>query len=151
MIMWIVLGAKCFVHIYTATGASDLVGESIGSLPLNKWFIVIIMQMIVMFLGCFIDPIGIMTITVPIFLPLIEGFGMDPIWFGVLLTINLEMAYITPPFGLNLFYLKSIVPPEVTMSDLYRAIIPFVLRDIAAMVLVMIFPSLALWLPNHLK
>ncbi len=151
MIMWIVFGAKCFVHIYTATGAGDLVGESIGSLPVNKWFIVIVMQMIITFLGCFIDPIGIMTITVPVFVPIIESFGMDPIWYGVLLTINLEMAYITPPIGINLLYLKSIVPPEVTMYDLYRSVIPFVLRDIAAMALIMIFPSLALWLPNHLK
>ncbi|MBU4564081.1 MAG: TRAP transporter large permease subunit [Desulfarculus sp.] len=151
MIMWIVLGAKCFVHIYSATGASDFVGEFIGSLPLNKWFIVIIMQFIILFLGMFIDPIGIMMITVPVFVPLIESFGMDAIWFGVLLTINLEMAYITPPFGLNLFYLKSILPPEVTMQDLYRSIVPFVLRDMAAMALIMIFPWLVMWLPNQMK
>jgi len=150
MIMWIVLGAKCFVHIYSATGASDFVGDLMSGLPLNKWFIVIIMQFIILFLGMFIDPIGIMMICVPVFLPIIESFGMSPIWFGVLFTINLEMAYITPPFGLNLFYLKSILPSDVTMEDMYRSIVPFVLRDMAVLAMVMIFPQLALWLPEHM-
>ena len=151
MIMWIVLGAKCFVHIYTATGASDFVGDMIGNLPINRWFIVILMQLILLFLGMFIDPIGILMITVPVFLPIIEGFGMDPIWFGILLTINLEMAYITPPFGLNLFYLKSIMPPEVTMKDLYQSVVFFVLGDMVTLAMVMIFPQLALWLPNNMN
>lgn len=150
MIMWIVLGAKCFVHIYSATGASDFVGDLIGGLPLNKWFIVAIMQLIILFLGMFIDPIGIMMICVPVFLPIIESFHMSPIWFGVLFTINLEMAYITPPFGLNLFYLKSILPADVKMEDMYRSIVPFVFRDMIVLVLVMVFPQLALWLPEHM-
>ncbi|MFH2124883.1 MAG: TRAP transporter large permease subunit, partial [Pseudomonadota bacterium] len=151
MIMWVVLGAKCFVHIYTASGASDFVGEIIGNLPINMWFIVILMQLIILFLGMFIDPIGILMITVPVFLPIIEGFGMDPIWFGVLLTINLEMAYITPPFGLNLFYLKSIMPSEVSMKDLYASVAFFVLGDMLTMALVMIFPQIALWLPQNMN
>lgn len=151
MIMWIVLGAKCFVHIYTATGASDFVGHIIGTLPVNQWIILILMQLIILFLGMFIDPIGILMITVPVFLPIVEGFGMDPIWFGVLLTINLEMAYITPPFGLNLFYLKSIMPPDVTMKDLYASVIFFVLGDMLTLALVMIFPQIALWLPNNMN
>ncbi len=151
MIMWIVLGAKCFVHIYSASGASDFVGELMGSLPVNKWVIVILMQLIILFLGMFIDPIGIMMITVPVFVPLITSYGMDPIWFGILLTINLEMAYITPPFGLNLFYLKSIMPPEVTMKDLYRSVVFFVLGDMVTMALVMLFPQIALWLPFQMK
>lgn len=151
MIMWIVLGAKCFVHVYSATGASDFVGELIGGLPLNKWLIIILMQIIILFLGMFIDPIGIMMIAVPVFLPIIESYGMSPIWFGVLFTINLEMAYITPPFGLNLFYLKSIMPRDVTMNDLYRSIVPFVFRDMAAIALIIIFPQLALWLPNQMR
>ena len=150
MIMWIVLGAKCFVHIYSATGASDFVGDMIRSLPLNKWLIIILMQLIIMFLGMFIDPIGIMMICIPVFIPIIDHFGMSPVWFGVLFTINLEMAYITPPFGLNLFYLKSILPSDITMEDMYRSIVPFVFRDMIVLGLVMVFPQLALWLPGKM-
>jgi len=150
MIMWIVLGAKCFVHVYTATGASEFVYDFISGLAVNKWLVIIIMQAILFFLGMFVDPIGIMVITVPVFVPIIESYGLSPIWFGVLFTINLEMAYITPPFGLNLFYLKSILPESVTMNDVYRAIIPFVLLEMVGIALVMIFPELALWLPRKM-
>jgi tripartite ATP-independent transporter DctM subunit len=150
MVMWIVLGAKCFVHVYTATGASELVRDLIGGLTVNRWIVILLMQLIILFLGMFVDPIGIMMICVPVFVPIIESFGMSTLWFGVLFTINLEMAYITPPFGLNLFYLRSILPSEIPMKDLYRSIIPFVFRDMVVLGLVMVFPQMALWLPERM-
>jgi tripartite ATP-independent transporter DctM subunit len=150
MVMWIVLGAKCFVHVYTATGASDLVRDLIGGLTVNRWIVILLMQIIILFLGMFVDPIGIMMICVPVFVPIIENFGMSTLWFGILFTINLEMAYITPPFGLNLFYLRSVLPSEILMKDLYRSIIPFVFRDMIVLALVMVFPQMALWLPDKM-
>jgi len=147
--LWIVLGAKAFTHVYIAVGAIDLVEGFIAGMALNRWLVVISMQIILIFLGMFIDPLGIMLISTPIFVPVIISLGFDPVWFGILFTINMEMAYITPPFGLNLFYMKSIVEPMgYRMEDVYRSIIPFFFLELVGLAIVMIFPELALWLPG---
>jgi tripartite ATP-independent transporter DctM subunit len=149
MCFWIVLGAKSFTHIYVAIGAVKLAEGYVFSMGLNPWVIVITMQIILLFLGMFIDPLGIMLITIPVFVPLITSLGFDPLWFGILFTINMEAAFITPPFGFNLFYMKSIVEPMgFSMRDVYRSIVPFVFLMIIALALVMVFPQLALWLPR---
>jgi len=115
----------------------------------NRWIVVIVMQIILIFLGMFLDPLGIMLIATPIFVPVIISLGFDPVWFGILFTINMEMAYITPPFGFNLFYMKSIVEPMgFKMGDVYRSIVPFVFLEVIGLALVMAFPQLALWLPS---
>ena len=147
--LWIVLGAKCFTHIYIAIGAIDLVEGLIMGMGVNRWIVVIVMQIILIFLGMFLDPLGIMLIATPIFVPVIISLGFDPVWFGILFTINMEMAYITPPFGFNLFYMKSIVEPMgFKMGDVYRSIVPFVFLEVIGLGLVMAFPQLALWLPS---
>ncbi len=147
--LWIVLGAKCFTHIYIAIGAIDLVEGLIMGMEVNRWLVVIVMQIILIFLGMFLDPLGIMLIATPIFVPVIISLGFDPVWFGILFTINMEMAYITPPFGFNLFYMKSIVEPMgFKMGDIYRSIVPFVFLELIGLGLVMAFPQLALWLPS---
>ena len=143
---WIILGAKMFTHVYTSMGAASMVQDFIVGADLNPWLIIIMTQVIILFLGMFIDPIGIMMICIPIFVPIIKSLGFDAVWFGVLFTINLELAYITPPFGVNLFYMKSIVPPDITMLDIYKSIVPFVILEVIGLVLVMIFPQLALWM-----
>ena len=97
-----------------------------------------------------LDPAGIMMITVPVFLPIIKAHGFDPLWFGILFVINMEIGYMTPPFGFNLFYLKGIVPPGITMGDIYRSVIPYTLVESFGLALVMIFPQIAVWLPNQL-
>lgn len=148
MIMWIILGAKLFYHVYYAIGATSLINSFMQGLELNRWLMIMIMQLILVVLGCFIDPTGIMVITTPVFIPLVEAMGFDPIWFGILFTINMEIGYITPPFGINLFYLKGIVPPDITMGDIYESIMPFVILGIVGLVLVMVFPQLATWLPS---
>jgi TRAP-type mannitol/chloroaromatic compound transport system permease large subunit len=107
-------------------------------------------MLIIFFLGMFLDPTGIIFIIAPIGFPLIKSLGFDSIWFGVLLVIGLQMGYLTPPFGFNLFYLKATAPPGVTMSDIYRSIWPFVGILILGLALIMIFPEIALWLPNIL-
>lgn len=149
MVMWILIGAKCFSHIYVALGASEFVHELIIGLELNRWLIVIGMQVILFILGCFMDPAGIIMICTPVFIPLIIKLGFDPVWFGILFTINMEIGYITPPFGFNLFYMKSIAGPMgVSMGEIYRSTFPFILLAIIGMGIVMLFPQLALWLPS---
>lgn len=149
MVLWILLGAKCFSHVYTALGASEMVFNIFSGLELNRWIILIGMQLILLIMGFFMDPAGIIMICTPIFVPLAVKLGFDPIWFGILFTINTELGYITPPFGFNLFYMKGIAGPMgVSMQDIYRSIIPFVFLEIFALILIMIFPQLALWLPQ---
>lgn len=101
-------------------------------------------------LGMVLDPIGIMLITLPVFMPIIELHGIDPIWFGVLFIIMIETGYMTPPFGFNLFYLRGVAPPEITMGDIYRSSIPYVAMTLLGLLIVALFPALALWLPSKL-
>ncbi|MDX9821374.1 MAG: TRAP transporter large permease subunit [Syntrophales bacterium] len=150
MIMWIVVGAKCFVHIYTTSGAGDFVYGMISGLDLNKWVLILIMMAILFVLGMFLDPIGIMLITLPVFSPLIVNWGLSPIWFGILYTINLEMAYISPPFGLNLFYMKSILPDNVELSDVYYSSIPFLIIEWIGLLVIIFVPIISLWLPSRM-
>ena len=103
---------------------------------------------ILFLLAMVLDPVGIMLITLPVFMPIVESLGFDPIWFGILFVINMEIGYMTPPFGFNLFYLKGIVPPSITMKDIYKSIIPFVIVEIIGIILIMIFPEIATWLPD---
>ena len=148
MIFWIILGASLFVAVYVAIGGQELVKTLFIELPVNRWVIVILMQLTLFILGCFMDPLGIIMITVPVYVPVIRALGFDPVWFGIIFTMNLEMAYLTPPFGGNLFYLKGVVPPEINMLDLYRAIVPFVCLQALGLAIVMAFPQIALLLPS---
>jgi tripartite ATP-independent transporter DctM subunit len=148
MVGWIVLGAKSFSHIYAAIGAGNYILEVISSLQMSPWLILLSMQVVLFLLGMFIDPIGIMMITLPVFLPLSQELGFDLIWFGVLFTVNMELAFITPPFGMNLFYMKGVVPPGITMGDIYRSILPFIVLELLGLILLALFPQLVLWLPN---
>jgi tripartite ATP-independent transporter DctM subunit len=150
MIMWILFGAYCFSAAYHGMGAPALVENLMKHIPGGAWGSMIFIQAVLFFLGMVLDPAGIMMITVPIFLPVIEAHGFDPLWFGILFTINMEIGYMTPPFGFNLFYLKGIVPPGITMGDIYRSVIPYTVVEAAGLALVMIFPSLATWLPSKL-
>jgi TRAP-type C4-dicarboxylate transport system permease large subunit len=107
-----------------------------------------IMMVIVFIMGMFIDGAAITVLTMPIFFPVIVSAGLDPLWFGVLFTINICMGYLTPPFGMNLFYMKGIVSPDVSMEDIYWSITPYVLVMIIVLILTVFFPDLAVWFPN---
>ena len=150
MVIWIIYGAGCFVAAYEAIGAKELVAGMFELIPGGRWGAVIVMQISFFVLGAFIDPIGIIMITTPIYFPIIRALGFSPVWFGVLYVINMEMAYLTPPFGYNLFYMKAVVPKHITLLDIYRSIIPFVLLQGIGLVLCMIFPEIILWLPRTL-
>ena len=102
-------------------------------------------------MGMFLDPIGIMLITLPVFMPIVNHFGFDPVWFGILFIIMMEVGYMTPPFGFNLFYLKGAAPDGVTMGDIYQSVVPYVLVILFGLTLIALIPSLALWLPGVLS
>jgi tripartite ATP-independent transporter DctM subunit len=150
MIMWILFGAYCFSAAYHGMGAHQLIENMMQHIPGGPWGTIIFIQFIIFLLAMVLDPAGIMMITVPVFLPIIKAQGFDPLWFGILFVINMEIGYMTPPFGFNLFYLKGIVPPGITMGDIYRSVIPYTLVESLGLALVMIFPQIAVWLPNQL-
>jgi tripartite ATP-independent transporter DctM subunit len=150
MVMWIIFGASVFTALYTAIGAHDFTRQVLSYIPGGRWGIVVGMQIIWMIMGCFLDPNGIIMITAPIFFPIINSLGFDPVWFGVLFVINMEMGYLTPPFGFNLFYMQAVAPKGVVMTDIYRSIIPFVALQALGLVICMIFPEIILYLPKLL-
>jgi tripartite ATP-independent transporter DctM subunit len=150
MVMWIIFGASVFTALYTAIGAHDLTRQLLSYIAGDRWGVVVVMQILWMIMGCFLDPNGIIMITAPIFFPIINSLGFDPVWFGVLFVINMEMGYLTPPFGFNLFYMQAIAPKGVVMTDIYRSIIPFVALQALGLVVCMIFPEIILYLPKLL-
>ncbi len=150
MIMWILFGAYCFSAAYHGMGANQLIENMMQHIPGGPWGTIIFIQFIIFLLAMVLDPAGIMMICIPVFLPVVKGLGFDPLWFGILFVINMEIGYMTPPFGFNLFYLKGIVPPNITMGDIYRSVIPYTLVELTGMIIVMIFPQIAIWLPNKL-
>ncbi|RJR27588.1 MAG: TRAP transporter large permease subunit, partial [Desulfobacteraceae bacterium] len=151
MVMWIVIGSQCFSAIYNAAGSQELVTNILAGLPGGKWAVYILLQAVYFVLGMFLDPTGIVMLCTPVFVPVILKLGFDPVWFGITFIINMEMAYITPPFGFNLFYMRSVVPPDVSMVDIYRSVIPFILIQILCLILVTLFPQIVLWLPSYIK
>ena len=148
MIMWILFGAYCFSAAYNGMGAPHFIQHLMSYIPGGAWGAMIFMQTTLFILAMILDPMGIMMITLPIFMPIVIAHGFDTLWFGILFIINMEIGYMTPPFGFNLFYLKGIVPPSITMGDIYRSVIPYVLVHIFALILVMIFPEIVIWLPS---
>ena len=147
MVIWIIFAASVFTALYAVTGAADLIGQMLLEVG-GGWSTIIVMQGIWFIMGCFFDPTGIVILTTPIFFPVVASLGFDPLWFGVLFVINMEMGYLTPPFGFNLFYMKAVVPPGITMMDIYISIVPFVALQAVGLIICMIFPSIITWLPN---
>lgn len=146
MVMWIVFGAKIFTAVYTALGAPALMQSIIAQMETNRWLVMAIMQLTFFFLGMIIDPVGIVSICAPVFVPVATSLGFDPVWYGVLFVMNMEMAYITPPFGFNLFYMKGVVPKGITMGDIYRSVWPYVALQGLALFIVIVYPEIAMWL-----
>ncbi|WP_449222001.1 TRAP transporter large permease [Tistrella mobilis] len=148
MILWITMGAKAFVAIFTGTGGADFLLEFIRDLDANRWLVLAAMMAVLVFLGLFLDEIGIILLCVPVFLPVIQLLDFDPLWFGILFMVSAQTAYISPPFGYTLFYLKGTLPPEIGMGTVYRGIIPFILLQLVGLGLCAAFPELVLWLPK---
>jgi len=152
MIIWIVVTATAFSNVYTALGAPDFLNSILEGFGVGRWTVLLAIQMTFFFLGMVMDPIGIVMITTPVYIPIIKALGFNPIWFGILFIINMEMGYLTPPFGYNLFYMRSIVPTSLmSMRDLYYSVLPFILIQAICLVTIMVFPQIALWLPDLIQ
>jgi len=150
MIMWITIGAKIFVAIFTGTGGADSLLSFIQGLEVSRWLVLLAMMLVLMFLGLFLDEIGIILLCVPVFLPIIKLLGFDPIWFGILFLITAQMAYITPPFGYTLFYIKGVLPAGIGMETVYKSIVPFLILQVFALILFVVFPNIVTWLPERI-
>ena len=150
MFMWIILAALCFGAVFDGLGAVRAIeGFFLERLGLGPWEVLILMQLSFLLMGTFLDDTAMLVIVAPLYVPLVKVLGFDLIWYGVLYTITCQIAYMTPPFGYNLFLMRAMAPPEISLGDIYRSIIPFVLVMVMALALVMIFPQLALWLPEQ--
>ena len=150
MFMWIILAALCFGAVFDGLGAVKAIeGFFIGRMGLGPWEILIMMQLSYLVMGTFLDDTAMLVIVAPLYVPLVGSLGFDLIWYGILYTITCQIAYMTPPFGYNLFLMRAMAPPEITIIDIYRSVIPFVMVMIFGLALVMIFPGVAMWLPNY--
>ena len=149
MIMWILFGAACFTSIFFRTGGQAFIADFLLGLE-NPVLIFGFILAVMIVLGFFLDEITQVMITVPVFLPIIVQLGYDPVWFGVLFMTQVQMDYLTPPFGFCLFYMKGVAPPEVSMGDIYHSILPFVLIQLAVVIFILVFPEVVMWLPNLL-
>lgn len=150
MLMWITIAAVFFSKIYVGLGAGQIVGELIEDFDLSPMWVIIAMLATYFVLGMFLDDFAIVFITVPLFVPIVRDLGFDTTWFAVLFILSMQSAYLTPPFGYNLFYMRSVAPPEITIVDIYKAALPFVVLQIIGLALVVAFPGIALWLPSLL-
>ncbi|MDA9062858.1 TRAP transporter large permease subunit [Candidatus Pelagibacter sp.] len=149
MFMWIILAALCFGAVFDGLGAARAIETLfIERWHLTPWGVLIMMQLSYIFMGMFLDDTAMLVIVAPLYVPLIISLGFDPIWYGVLYTITCQIAYMTPPFGYNLFLMRAMAPKEITLSDIYRSITPFLLVMLFALILVMVFPQIATYLPN---
>jgi len=148
MMFMILTGSTAFSQILAYTGASQGLVEFAVGLPMPPILILISMQIILLVMGMFMEPLTIMMVTLPIFMPIVKTFGFSTLWFGAIMLLNMEMATTSPPFGLVLFVMKGVAPAGTTMGDIYRAGLPFLLCDAIAMAVIMIFPGVVLWLPG---
>jgi len=155
MVMWIMAAATLFNSVYITTGAREALTAAVSSLAVNRWFIIIGLQLTLLVFGCLMDDYAVVALCAPIYAPLVVSLGFDPLWWGILFILNMEMAYLTPPYGFNLFYLRGVIPqvrdkiPEdISMMDIYRGVLPFLGTQALGLILVMIFPVLALWIPS---
>ncbi len=148
MIIWIGISASALIGVYNLMGGSRFVQGMILGLDVSPLLIILLMMGILIFLGMFMDWIGIALLTMPIFVPIVTGLGYDPVWFGVVFCMNMQVSFLSPPFGPAAFYLKSVAPPDITLVDIFSSVWPFILMQLLALSLVVLNPEIALWLVN---
>jgi len=150
MVMWLLIGGNLFAGLLSALQVTDALAQVLASIyqGYGSFGLMAVMMLIVFIMGMFIDGAAITVLTMPILFPAVMNAGIDPLWFGILFTINVVIGYLTPPFGMNLFYMKGITPPDVTMLDIYKSIVPYVLVMILVLFLTWALPEIATWLPG---
>jgi len=158
MVIWIMFGATIFVGLYVLEGGQQFVEGAMEASGLGPWGVLILMQIMLVALGMFLDWVGILLLAVPIFVPIIQGLGPEAfglssqgdlvLWFGVIYLVNMQMSFLSPPFGYALFYLRGVAPPEIPMLRIFAAALPFLAIQLIALILCMLFPGIIIWLPN---
>lgn len=150
MFMWILVASLCFGAVFDGLGAvKSIESFFLGDLGLSPWQVLILMQLSFIVMGAFLDDTAMLVIVAPLYIPLVGKLGFDLVWYGILYTITCQIAYITPPFGYNLFLMKAMAPPEIGIRDIYRSILPFVGIMVASLLIIAFFPEIATWLPNY--
>jgi tripartite ATP-independent transporter DctM subunit len=150
MVFMIVVGSISFSRVLASSGAAAGLAHLAATLPVHPIVIVIATQLVVIFLGCFVDPASIVMIVAPLFMPIVTSLGFDPIWYSVILLINIQLGLITPPFGLDCYTMKALVPKSISMGDIFRSSMPFCAIGYLVMAILMIFPQLTIWLPARM-
>jgi tripartite ATP-independent transporter DctM subunit len=150
-ILFILLGATAFSQVLSFSGATDGLVESVLGGDWSTMAIILMMMGLLLFLGCFIDQVSMMMLTLPFFMPIVAKLGIDPVWFGVLFLICMQMGLLTPPFGLLLFTMRGVAPPSIAMTQIFRAVIPYVIMGFAVLILILLVPEIATWLPKALS
>ena len=148
MVFFIIMGAAIFNSVFLYLGGGDVIKSVLMSMPGGQWFVLFVMMFILFILGFFISWQGLLYVVVPIFLPVAVNLGFNPLWFGLLICLNLQMSFLTPPFAYSIFFVKGAAPPEVKTVDIYRGVIPFVILQAVAVFLCVVFPEIILWLPR---
>ena len=148
MALWILIPATLFGVFYSSAGAQDMLMGFIESLDVNRWVVLIFMQLILVVFGMFMDDYAVVTICAPIMMPIAILLGFDPIWFAILFILNMQLAYLSPPFGWALILMKGVAPPGITTTDIWRSVPPFMLIQLLILITVMFVPELATWLPS---
>jgi tripartite ATP-independent transporter DctM subunit len=148
MVFFIIIGAGIYNSVFLYLGGGELIKSMLLGLPFGRWFILAVMMFTLFIGGFFISWQGLLYIVVPIFLPISTALQFDPLWFAILVCVNLQMSFLTPPFAYSIFFVKGAAPPEIETVDIYRGVIPFVLMQIVAVVVCIVFPEIVLWLPR---
>jgi tripartite ATP-independent transporter DctM subunit len=146
--LWILIPATLFGVFYSSAGAQSMITDMVQGWEVNRWWVLIGMQVILLILGAFMDDFAIATICAPIFFPIVKLLGFDPLWFAVIFVLNMQVAYLSPPFGWALILMKGVAPPSIKTSEIWRAVPPWLLMQLLVLILVMLFPQLATWLPS---
>jgi tripartite ATP-independent transporter DctM subunit len=148
MVFFIIIGAGIFNTVFLYLGGGELVKSMLMGLPFGRWFVLAVMMFTLFVGGFFISWQGLLYIVVPTFLPVSTILGFDPLWFAILVCVNLQMSFLTPPFAYAIFFVKGAAPPEITTGDIYRGVIPFVFLQMIGMILCIVFPEIVMWLPR---
>ncbi|WP_374441393.1 TRAP transporter large permease subunit [Stella sp.] len=148
ILLWVSFGATAMIGVYNLAGGPAFIRKLMIGLPVAPIVIIFIMMAILFVLGCLMDWIGICLLTMPIFVPIVKALGYDPVWFGVLFCMNMQVSYLSPPFGPAAFYLKGVAPPDISLNEIFSALWPFIILQVIAIAVIIVFPGLALWLPG---
>jgi tripartite ATP-independent transporter DctM subunit len=150
MLYWLFFGSSALIGVYTLAGGTSMIQGFMEAFPLGPMGLLLMIQLVWIVLGCFIDWIGILLLTAPIFVPVAVKLGYEPVWLGVLFCMNMQISYISPPFGPAAFYLKGVTPPGITLTDIFKSIWPYLGLQVVALGIVIAFPQIALWLPRSM-